>query len=50
MWIPGQALSQEIVKFIIAALGNTEVKAELSKQIRVEIDVEKTKYRGKVQT
>ena len=50
MWIPGQALSQDIVKFIVAALGNTEVKAELTKQIRVQIDTERAKYRGKTQT
>lgn len=50
MWIPGQALSQEIVKFFISALGNNEIKTELKKQIRIEIDTERAKYRGKVQT
>lgn len=50
MWIPGQALSQEIVNLIITALNNNEVKAELSRQIRIEMDNQRTKYSGTVQS
>lgn len=50
MWIPGQALSKDVIDFMIAALNCTEVKAELAKQIRVEIDVERSKYKGNRQT
>jgi hypothetical protein len=50
MWMPGQALSKDIVNFIISALNNNEVKAELAKQIRTEMDSQRTKYRGTVQS
>lgn len=50
MWIPGQALSQEIVNLILAALNNNEIKAEISRQIRVEMDNQRTKYEGTVQS
>lgn len=50
MWFPGQALSQEVVNLIIAALNNNEVKAELAKQIRVEMDSQRNKYDGTVQS
>lgn len=46
MWFPGQALNEDIIQMFIAALGNERVKTELSKQIRVEMDNEHTKYRG----
>lgn len=46
MWYPMQAISQETVKFILAVLNNDEVKAEIAKQVRVEIDNQRTKYNG----
>ena len=50
MWYPGQGLNQEIINFFKAALNNTEIKAELSKHIRIEIDNQRTKYSGTVQS
>lgn len=50
MWFPGQALSQEVVNMILAALNNTEVKAELAKQIRIEMDSQRNKRDGSVQS
>jgi hypothetical protein len=50
MWYPGQAVNEEVIQLIIAALDNEKVKAELSKRIRVEMDNERTKYRGTVQS
>lgn len=41
MWFPGQAfrqVSQDIVELFIAALNHEQVKAEIAKQTRVEID------------
>ena len=43
MWYPGQALNQEIVKLFIAALNNDEVKAELYKQMKIQMDNERAK-------
>jgi len=48
MWIPGQALNREIIEMFIAALGCTEVKAALSKQIQSEIDIDRAQYKGKM--
>lgn len=50
MWFPGQGVSQEIVNLILAALNDKEVKAEISRQIRVEMDNQRTKYNGTVQS
>lgn len=50
MFIPGQALSRDIINLMIAALNNDEIKAELSKQIRVEMDNERIKYNSTVQS
>lgn len=51
MYLPGQTLSQEIVDFILGALDNDKVKAELSKRIRIEMDNQRTKYNnGNVQS
>lgn len=50
MWYPYQGVSQEVVKLILAALNNNEIKAELSRQIRVELDNQRTKYSGTVQS
>ena len=43
MWYPGQTLNQEIVKLFIAALNNDEVKAELYKQMKIQMDNERAK-------
>jgi len=50
MWYPYQGVSQEVVRLILAALNNNEIKAELSRQIRVELDNQRTKYNGTVQS
>lgn len=50
MWIPGQALSQDIVNLIIQALNDNSVKAEISRQVRIEMDNQRTKYNGTVQS
>ena len=50
MWIPGQPVNQEIISLIVAALNDTQVKAELSKQIRSEMDNESVQYKGKRQS
>ena len=53
MWIPGQVIPRETAQLIIAALNDSDVKAELHKQIRIEIDNQREKtsgYRGQVQS
>lgn len=50
MWYPGQVVNQEIINLILAALNNQEIKAELSKQIRVEVDNQRIKTNGTVQS
>jgi len=50
MWYPGQAISQEVINLIVAALGNNEVKAEISRQVRIEMDNQRNKYNGTVQS
>lgn len=53
MWLPGQNISKDVASFFVAALNNDEVKAELSKHIRVEMDNQRIKdgnYRGQVQS
>jgi hypothetical protein len=46
MYIPGQALPAEIKELVLMALNDSEVKAELSKQIRTEMDTRQTNYSG----
>lgn len=50
MWIPGQALGQEVINLIIQALNDNSVKAEISRQVRIEMDNQRTKYHGTVQS
>lgn len=50
MYIPGQAIPKEIVDLLLAAFANNEVKAELARQIRIELDNERTKYSGTTQS
>lgn len=47
MWYPGQGVSKEIVKLFISALNDTEVKAEISKQVRTQIDADRSRN-GKI--
>lgn len=50
MWFPGQSVSQEVVNLLLAALNNNEIKAEISRQVRIEMDNQRTKYNGTVQS
>lgn len=54
MWYPGQSFSQalnrEVIELFMAALNNDEIKNELRKHIRVELDTQRTKYSGTVQS
>lgn len=50
MWFPGQAVSKEVVNLILAALNDNEIKAEISRQVRIEMDNQRTKYHGTVQS
>lgn len=43
MWYPGQDIGRETRQLILACLNDSEVKAELTKQIRIEIDNERNK-------
>ncbi len=55
MYYPGQVIDQEWIKFFLAILQTNEVKAELAKQTRIEIDNQRRKnlqpnVRGGVQS
>lgn len=52
MWFRGQAISHDILNLIIAALNENEVKSEISRQVRIEMDKDnrQVKYRGTVQS
>lgn len=50
MWYPGQAVNEEVIQIILAALNDEKIKNELSKRIRIEMDNERTKYQGTVQS
>lgn len=53
MIIPGQKLPRDISQFIIQAINDTDVKAELHKQIRIEMDNVRIKngaYKGSMQS
>ena len=43
MYFPGQALSRDVVNFILEVLKNKEIKAALHNEIRIEMDNERTK-------
>ena len=49
MWVPGQKMSRDIIRFFVACLNDDEVKAELHKQVRTEIDRSRN-YQGSVQS
>ena len=50
MWYPGYGVNQELKNLILACLDDTEIKNEIAKQVRIEIDNERKKYKGTVQS
>lgn len=50
MWYPGYGVNQELKNLILACLDDREIKAEIAKQVRIEIDSERKKYNGTVQS
>lgn len=50
MWFPGQQLNKDIIDLFVTALNNNEVRAELARQIRIEMDSDRNKYNGTVQS
>ena len=44
--ISGQMLDRDIVNLFVTALNNSTVRAEISKQIRIEMDNDRNKYNG----
>lgn len=50
MWYPGQGVNDQIVQLIIKAMDDERVKNELSKRIRIELDTQRAKYKGSVQS
>lgn len=50
MWYPGYGVNKELVKLVLACLDDTEVKAEIARQVRIEVDNERKKYKGSVQS
>lgn len=43
MLYPGQPVSREVIETVLACLNNTEVKAEIARQCRIEIDNDRQK-------
>lgn len=50
LFYPSQIIDRQTKQFILACLNDSEIKSEIQKQIRVEIDNERMKYQGKVQS
>ena len=50
MWYPGYGVNQELKNLILACLDDREIKAEIARQVRIEIDNERSKYRGNIQS
>ena len=50
MWYPGYGVNQELKNLILACLDDTEIKNEIAKQVRIEMDNERKKYKGTVQS
>lgn len=46
IYTPMRALTQREIQFILSAFQNREIKAELAKQIRVQIDAKDNRYYG----
>ena len=50
MWYPGYGVNKELVQLVLACLDDSEVKAEIARQVRIEVDNERKKYKGSVQS
>ena len=50
MWYPGYGVNKELVKLVLACLDDSEIKAEIARQVRIEVDNERKKYKGSVQS
>lgn len=50
MWYPGYGANQDLKQLILACLDDRDIKAEIAKQVRVEVDNERKKYNGSVQS
>ena len=50
MWYPGYGVNQDLKQLILACLDDTEIKNEIAKQVRIEMDNERKKYKGTVQS
>ena len=50
MWYPGYGVNQDIKQLILACLDDKDIKAEIAKQVRIEMDNERKKYKGTVQS
>lgn len=50
MWYPGYGVNQELKNLILACLDDREIKAEIARQVRIEVDNERKKYNGTVQS
>ena len=50
MWYPGYGVNQELKKLILACLDDSESKNERARQVRIEVDNERKKYKGTVQS
>ena len=50
MWYPGYGVNKELVKLVLACLNDSEIKTEIARQVRIEVDKERQKYKGNVQS
>lgn len=50
MWYPGYGVNQDLKQLILACLDDTEIKNEIARQVRIEVDNERKKYKGTVQS
>ena len=50
MWYPGYGVNQELKNLILACLDDREIKAEIAKQVRIEVDNQRKKYNGTIQS
>lgn len=50
MWYPGYGAHQDLKQLILACLDDTEIKNEIARQVRIEVDNQRKKYNGTVQS
>lgn len=50
MWYPGYGINQDLKQLILACLDDTEIKNEIARQVRIEVDNQRKKYNGTVQS